>query len=284
MLNQSKTAHQAEIDAACETIDFLRFNCEYLVRIYEEQPISSPGVWNRLEYRPLEGFVFAISPFNFTAIGANLTTSPALMGNTVVWKPASTQALSAWYTLRILEEAGLPPGVINLVFGPGAELGDAALASPELAGVHFTGSTGVFHSIWKTIGGGIDRYRNYPRIVGETGGKDFIIAHPSADAEAVATAIVRGSFEYQGQKCSASSRLYIPSNLWAEVSEQLERDVSSIAMGDVRDFSNFMGAVIDGSSYKTQADAIAEAKSAGAEIVAGGETRRQRGLVRPSRR
>ena len=272
MLNQSKTAHQAEIDAACETIDFLRFNCEYLVRIYEEQPISSPGVWNRLEYRPLEGFVFAISPFNFTAIGANLTTSPALMGNTVVWKPASTQALSAWYTMRILEEAGLPPGVINLVFGPGAELGDAALVSRELAGVHFTGSTGVFHSIWKTIGGGIDRYRNYPRIVGETGGKDFIIAHPSADAAAVATAIVRGSFEYQGQKCSASSRLYIPSNLWAEVSEQLERDVSSIAMGDVRDFSNFMGAVIDGSSYRTQADAIAEAKSAGAEIVAGGET------------
>ena len=283
MLNQSKTAHQAEIDAACETIDFLRFNCEYLVRIYEEQPISSPGVWNRLEYRPLEGFVFAISPFNFTAIGANLTTSPALMGNTVVWKPASTQALSAWYTLRILEEAGLPPGVINLVFGPGAELGDAALVSPELAGVHFTGSTGVFHSIWKTIGGGIDRYRNYPRIVGETGGKDFIIAHPSADAEAVATAIVRGSFEYQGQKCSASSRLYIPSNLWAEVSEQLERDVSSIAMGDVRDFSNFMGAVIDGSSYKTQADAIAEAKSAGAEIVAGGETDDSEGwFVRPT--
>ncbi|HEY6076553.1 MAG TPA: L-glutamate gamma-semialdehyde dehydrogenase, partial [Gaiella sp.] len=283
MLNQSKTAHQAEIDAACETIDFLRFNCEYLVRIYEEQPISSPGVWNRLEYRPLEGFVFAISPFNFTAIGANLTTSPALMGNTVVWKPASTQALSAWYTLRVLEEAGLPPGVINLVFGPGAELGDAALVSPELAGVHFTGSTGVFHSIWKTIGGGIDRYRNYPRIVGETGGKDFIIAHPSADAEAVATAIVRGSFEYQGQKCSASSRLYIPSNLWAEVSEQLERDVSSIAMGDVRDFSNFMGAVIDRSSYKTQADAIAEAKSSGAEIVAGGETDDSEGwFVRPT--
>jgi 1-pyrroline-5-carboxylate dehydrogenase len=283
MLNQSKTAHQAEIDAACETIDFLRFNCEYLVRIYEEQPISSPGVWNRLEYRPLEGFVFAISPFNFTAIGANLTTSPALMGNTVVWKPASTQALSAWYTLRILEEAGLPPGVINLVFGPGAELGGAALESPELAGVHFTGSTGVFHSIWKTIGGSIDRYRNYPRIVGETGGKDFIIAHPSADAEAVATAIVRGSFEYQGQKCSASSRLYIPSNLWAEVSERLERDVSSIAMGDVRDFSNFMGAVIDGSSYKTQADAIAEAKSAGAEIVAGGETDDSEGwFIRPT--
>jgi 1-pyrroline-5-carboxylate dehydrogenase len=283
MLNQSKTAHQAEIDAAAETIDFLRFNCEYLVRIYEEQPISSAGVWNRLEYRPLEGFVFAISPFNFTAIGANLTTSPALMGNTVVWKPASTQALSAWYTLRVLEEAGLPPGVINLVFGPGAELGDTALQSPELAGVHFTGSTGVFQSIWKTIGGGIDRYRNYPRIVGETGGKDFIVAHPSADPEAVATAIVRGSFEYQGQKCSASSRLYIPSNLWGEVSARLEKDVSSIAMGDVRDFTNFMGAVIDKSSFETQADAIEEAKKAGAEIVAGGETDDSEGwFVRPT--
>jgi 1-pyrroline-5-carboxylate dehydrogenase len=272
MLNQSKTAHQAEIDAACETIDFLRFNAEYLVRIYEEQPISSPGVWNRLEYRPLEGFVLAISPFNFTAIGANLTTSPALMGNTVIWKPASTQALSAWYVLRLLEEAGLPPGVINLVFGPGATLGDAALQSPELAGVHFTGSTGVFQSIWRTIGGGIDRYRNYPRIVGETGGKDFILAHPSADPAAVATAIVRGSFEYQGQKCSASSRLYIPSNLWPEIRADLERDVSSIGMGDVRDFSNFMGAVIDGNSFATQTAAIAEARESGAEIVAGGTT------------
>ena len=270
MLNQSKTAHQAEIDAACETIDFLRFNADYLVRIYEEQPISSPGVWNRMEYRPLEGFVFAISPFNFTAIGANLSTSPALMGNTVVWKPASTQALSAWYTLRLLEEAGLPPGVINLVFGPGSELGDAALTSPELAGVHFTGSTGVFQSIWRTIGGGIDRYRNYPRIVGETGGKDFILAHPSADPDAVATAIVRGSFEYQGQKCSASSRLYLPSNLWSEIRETLEREVPTIAMGDVRDFTNFMGAVIDRSSFETQSAAIAEAREAGAEIVAGG--------------
>jgi 1-pyrroline-5-carboxylate dehydrogenase len=270
MLNQSKTVHQAEIDAACETIDFLRFNADYLVRIYGEQPISSQGVWNRMEYRPLEGFVFAISPFNFTAIGANLTTSPALMGNTVVWKPASTQALSAWYTLRLLEEAGLPPGVINLVFGPGAELGGAALKSPELAGVHFTGSTGVFHSIWRTIGNGIDRYRNYPRIVGETGGKDFILAHPSADPGAVATAIVRGSFEYQGQKCSASSRLYLPSNLWGEIRETLERDIPTISMGDPRDFTNFMGAVIDRSSFETQAAAIAEAREAGAEIVAGG--------------
>ncbi len=271
MLNQSKTVHQAEIDAACEVIDFLRFNAEYLVRIYEEQPISSPGVWNRLEYRPLEGFVFAISPFNFTAIGANLTTSPALMGNTVVWKPASTAALSAWYTLRLLEEAGLPPGVINVVFGAGAEIGAAALESPELAGVHFTGSTGVFNHIWSTVAGAIGRYRNYPRIVGETGGKDFILAHPSADADAVATAIVRGSFEYQGQKCSASSRLYIPSNLWPEVEERLQEDVATIRMGDVRDFSNFMGAVIDDASFRTQTEAIAEARKAGAEIVAGGE-------------
>jgi 1-pyrroline-5-carboxylate dehydrogenase len=272
MLNQSKTAYQAEIDAACETIDFLRFNAEYLVRIYAEQPVSSRGVWNRMEYRALEGFVLAVSPFNFTAIGANLTTSPALMGNAVVWKPASTQALSAWITMRIFEEAGLPPGVINLVFGPGAEMGAAALASPELAGVHFTGSTGVFHSIWRTIGNDIDRYRNYPRIVGETGGKDFILAHPSADPQSVAAAIVRGSFEYQGQKCSASSRLYLPSNLWGEVRETLEREVGSIAMGDVSDFTNFMGAVIDESSFNTQRDAIAEAKAAGAEVVVGGGT------------
>jgi 1-pyrroline-5-carboxylate dehydrogenase len=270
MLNQSKTAFQAEIDAACESIDFLRFNADYLVRIYEEQPISSPGVWNRMEYRPLEGFVLAISPFNFTAIGANLSTSPALMGNTVVWKPASTQALSAWYTMRVLEEAGLPPGVINLVFGSGAEVGPAALQSPELAGVHFTGSTAVFHDIWGTIGGGIQRYRNYPRIVGETGGKDFIVAHPSADPAAVAAAIIRGSFEYQGQKCSACSRTYIPSNLWGEVQEILQREVGTIRMGDVRDFTNFMGAVIDGSSFRTQQEAIGEARASGAEIVTGG--------------
>ncbi len=270
MLNQSKTAHQAEIDAACEVCDFFRFNAEYLTRIYAEQPISSPGVWNRMEYRPLEGFVLAISPFNFTAIGANLTTSPALMGNTVVWKPASTAALSAWYTMRLLEEAGLPPGVINLVFGSGAEIGDAALASPELAGVHFTGSTAVFHSIWRTVGSTIAAYRNYPRIVGETGGKDFILAHPSADPDAVSAAVVRGSFEYQGQKCSAASRLYIPSNLWPALHERLARDVATIGMGDVSDFTNFMGAVIDAKSFATQREAIAEARAAGAEIVAGG--------------
>ena len=272
MLNQSKTAFQAEIDAACETIDFLRYNAEYLVRIYEEQPVSSQGVWNRMEYRALEGFVLAISPFNFTAIGANLTSSPALMGNTVVWKPASTQALSAWITMRIFEEAGLPPGVINLVFGPGAEMGAAALASPELAGVHFTGSTAVFQSIWRTIGNDIDRYRGYPRIVGETGGKNFVVAHPSANPAEVAAAIVRGSFEYQGQKCSASSRLYIPSNLWADVRETLETEVATITVGDVSDFTNFMGAVIDETSFNTQRDAIAEARAAGAEIVVGGGT------------
>jgi 1-pyrroline-5-carboxylate dehydrogenase len=272
MLNQSKTAFQAEIDAACETIDFLRFNAEYLVRIFEDQPVSSPGVWNRMEYRPLEGFVLAISPFNFTAIGANLSTSPALMGNTVVWKPASTQALSAWITMCVLEEAGLPPGVINLVFGSGSEIGPAALSSPELAGVHFTGSTAVFHSIWRTIGNDIQRYRNYPRIVGETGGKDFIVAHPSADPAAVSAAIIRGSFEYQGQKCSAASRLYIPSNLWPAVRDRLSSEVGDIAMGDVSDFTNFMGAVIDGASFQVQQDAITEARESGAEIVAGGGT------------
>jgi 1-pyrroline-5-carboxylate dehydrogenase len=270
MLNQSKTAHQAEIDAAAELIDFWRFNVEFMVRIYEEQPISSPGVWNRMEYRPLEGFVFAVSPFNFTAIGGNLSGSPALMGNTVVWKPASTAALSAHYVLRVLHEAGLPPGVINLVFGSGAEIGDAALASPELAGIHFTGSTPVFQGMWKTVGSSIASYRNYPRIVGETGGKDFIVAHPSADVEEVATAIVRGSFEYQGQKCSASSRVYAPSNMWPQLRERLAEQVSELKMGDVGDFSNFMGAVIDGGSFATQKEAIDEARSAGAEIVAGG--------------
>src|SRR5213076_3132237 len=233
MLNQSKTAHQAEIDAACEVIDFWRFNPTFMRRIYEEQPISSPGVWNRMEYRPLEGFVFAVSPFNFTAIGANLSTSPALMGNTVVWKPASTAAYSAYYTMKLLEEAGLPPGVINLVFGSGAQIGNAALASPELAGVHFTGSTGVFQDIWRTIGGSIERYRSYPRIVGETGGKDFIVAHPSADVAEVAAAIVRGSFEYQGQKCSAASRVFAPQNLWPELRDRLVEEVGAIKVGDV---------------------------------------------------
>src|ERR671923_950987 len=261
MLGQSKTAHQAEIDSACELIDFWRFNVQYMTRIYEEQPISSPGVWNRMEYRPLEGFVFAVTPFNFTAIGGNLPTSVALMGNTVVWKPASTAAYSAYFLLKLYEEAGLPPGVINLVYGSGSEIGDPALGSRDLAGVHFTGSTPVFQSMWKTIGTNIADYRNYPRIVGETGGKDFIVAHPSADPEAVATAIVRGSFEYQGQKCSAASRLFLPSNLWPEIKDRLVEDVGTIKMGDVADFQNFMGAVIDAGSFKTQKQAIEEAKA-----------------------
>jgi 1-pyrroline-5-carboxylate dehydrogenase len=272
MLNQSKTSHQAEIDAACELIDFWRFNVEFMLRVYAEQPVSSPGVWNRLEYRPLEGFVFAVSPFNFTAIGGNLSASPALMGNTVVWKPASTAALSAHYTLQILREAGLPDGVINIVYGSGATIGDAALASPELAGIHFTGSTPVFQSMWNTVGGNIATYRNYPRIVGETGGKDFILAHPSADVDAVATAVVRGSFEYQGQKCSAASRVYAPKSMWPALKERLAEQVGELRMGDVSDFSNFVGAVIDGSSFATQKEAIDEARAAAnAEIVAGGE-------------
>jgi 1-pyrroline-5-carboxylate dehydrogenase len=257
MLNQSKTAHQAEIDAACETADFWRFNVEFMRRIYEEQPISSPGVWNRMDYRPLEGFVFAVSPFNFTAIGANLSTSPALMGNTVIWKPASTAAYSAYFVMRILQEAAI---------------GDPVLASPDLAGVHFTGSTGVFQSMWKKVGQNIERFRGYPRLVGETGGKDFIVAHPTAEATALATAIVRGSFEYQGQKCSAASRVYVPESLWDGVRAQLADEVSELKMGDVTDFENFMGAVIDGDAFRTHRDAIEEAGSNSREIVAGGGT------------
>jgi 1-pyrroline-5-carboxylate dehydrogenase len=284
MLGQSKTAHQAEIDAACELIDFLRFNVEFMTRIYEEQPISSPGVWNRMEYRPLEGFVFAVTPFNFTAIAGNLPTSAALMGNTVLWKPASTAAYSAWFLMQLWEEAGLPPGVINLVYGGGARIGDPALASRDLAGVHFTGSTPVFQSMWKTIGDNIASYRNYPRIVGETGGKDFIVAHPSADVDALATAIVRGSFEYQGQKCSAASRVFAPSNLWPELRERLQEQVAGLTMGDVTDFSNFMGAVIDGKSFQTQKEAIDEAREhAETEVLVGGEVDDSDGwFVRPT--
>ncbi len=271
MLGQSKTAHQAEIDAACELTDFWRFNVEFMTRIYEEQPVSSPGIWNRMEYRPLEGFVFAVTPFNFTAIGGNLPASPALMGNTVVWKPASTAAYSAHFTMQILREAGLPDGVINLVYGAGAEIGDPALASPQLAGVHFTGSTPVFHSMWKTIGSNIADYRNYPRIVGETGGKDFIVAHRTADVDAVAAAIVRGSFEYQGQKCSAASRVYIPESMWPQLRDRLADEVGSIAMGDVGDFSNFMGAVIDGKALAGHREAIELARNANdTEILVGG--------------
>jgi 1-pyrroline-5-carboxylate dehydrogenase len=272
MLGQSKTAHQAEIDAACELVDFWRFNVKYMTRIYEEQPVSSPGIWNRLEYRPLEGFVFAVTPFNFTAIGGNLPTSVALMGNTVVWKPASTAAYSAYFLMKLYEEAGLPPGVINLVYGSGGEIGDPAIANPDLAGIHFTGSTAVFNGMWQSVAQSLDRYRNYPRIVGETGGKDFVVAHPSADVDAVATAIVRGSFEYQGQKCSAASRVFAPSNLWPELRERLVEQVRALKVGNVSDFGNFMGAVIDGGSFKTQKAAIDEANASNgkASVLVGG--------------
>ncbi|MFN2467466.1 MAG: L-glutamate gamma-semialdehyde dehydrogenase [Gaiellaceae bacterium] len=261
MLGQSKTAHQAEIDAACELVDFWRFNVAFMTRIYEEQPESPAGVWNRLEYRPLEGFVLAVTPFNFTAIAGNLPTSAALMGNTVLWKPAGTAAYSAHFLMRLYREAGLPDGVINLVHGPGRLIGELALGSQHLAGVHFTGSTPVFNSMWKTIGDNVGSYRNYPRIVGETGGKDFIVAHPTADVDAVATAIVRGSFEYQGQKCSAASRVYAPSNLWPELRERLREQVAELKVGDVSQFDNFMGAVIDESSFRTQREAIEEARA-----------------------
>jgi 1-pyrroline-5-carboxylate dehydrogenase len=279
VLGQSKTAHQAEIDAACETCDFLRFNVEFMSRLYAEQPVSSPGVWNRMEYRPLEGFVLAVSPFNFTAIGANLTSSPALMGNVVLWKPASTAMLSAYYVMRLFQEAGLPDGVINLLPGSGSAIGGVALESRDLAGIHFTGSTGVFNGMWQTVGKDVGRYRNYPRIVGETGGKDFIVAHPSADLDALTAAIVRGSFEYQGQKCSAASRVYAPSNLWPDLSEKLRQEVSSIRVGDPSDFSNFMGAVIDGASFATQREAIEEARAhAKTEVVVGGGVDDERGF------
>jgi 1-pyrroline-5-carboxylate dehydrogenase len=279
MLGQSKTAHQAEIDAACELTDFLRFNVEFMTRLYAEQPVSSPGVWNRMEYRPLEGFVLAVSPFNFTAIGGNLTSSPALMGNVVLWKPASTAMLSAYYVMRLFQEAGLPDGVINLLPGSGSAIGGAALASPDLGGIHFTGSTGVFNGMWRTVGEDVGRYRNYLRIVGETGGKDFIVAHPSADVDALTAAIVRGSFEYQGQKCSAASRVYAPSNVWPALRERLEQEVSSIRVGDVSDFSNFMGAVIDDASFATQREAIEEARAhAQTEVVVGGGVDDERGF------
>jgi len=278
MLGQSKTVHQAEIDAACELIDFWRFNVEYAHRIYQEQPLSGPGIWNQMDYRPLEGFVFAVTPFNFTSIAANLATAPALMGNTVVWKPSLTQSLSAHYTMKLLEAAGLPAGVINLVHGPGPELGEAALSHPDLGGIHFTGSTKTFDWMWGRVGANISGYKSFPRIVGETGGKDFIVAHKSASVGALATAILRGAFEYQGQKCSAASRVYVPSNLWAPLKERLSDDVPSIEMGDISDFNNFMGAVIDERAFAKHSDALQEAKSSSdVELVAGGDTDDSRG-------
>jgi 1-pyrroline-5-carboxylate dehydrogenase len=273
MLGQSKTAFQAEIDSACELIDFLRFNVHYAERIYREQPDSAPGAWNRMDHRPLEGFVYAITPFNFTAIGGNLPTAPALMGNTVVWKPAVTAALSNWNFYRLLEEAGLPPGVINFLPGDPIEVSRRLLASPDFAGIHFTGSTTVFRSLWKTIGDNLDRYRTYPRIVGETGGKDFIVAHASADADALAVAMVRGAYEYQGQKCSAASRAYVPDTLWPAVRDRVVAMIEDIRMGDVADFRNFMGAVIDRRAFTRIRDHIEEARHApGVRVVAGGGT------------
>ena len=250
MLGQSKTAHQAEIDAACESIDFWRWNVHFAERIADEQPFSPPGAWNQLDARPLEGFVYAITPFNFTSIGANLPTAPAIMGTTVIWKPATTAMLSAHYIMEILREAGLPDGVINLLPGPSAALSEVLLNDPALAGIHFTGSTGVFQSLWQTVAGNIRRYKTYPRLVGETGGKDFIIAHESADPQALAVAIVRGGYEYQGQKCSAASRIYVPEAMWkGGLRERVVGIIDELRMGDVSDFCNFMGAVIDQKSF-----------------------------------
>jgi 1-pyrroline-5-carboxylate dehydrogenase len=278
MLGQGKNVFQAEIDAACEFIDFLRFNVTFMQEIYQQQPASSPGIWNRMEYRPLEGFVFAVTPFNFTAISGNLPASAALMGNVVVWKPAYTQVYSAQVIMEVFKEAGLPDGVINLIYVDGPVAGDVVFNHKDFAGLHFTGSTGVFQQLWKTIGQNIDKYRTYPRIVGETGGKDFVIAHKSADARAVATGLVRGAFEYQGQKCSAASRAYIPTNLWPEVKKIMQEDLKSIKMGAPDDLTNFVNAVIDERSFKKITAYIDEAKNAkGVELIAGGNYDNSRG-------
>ena len=269
MLGQSKTAFQAEIDSAAELVDFWRFNPHYAQQLYAEQPLSNHTMWNQLDYRPLEGFVYAVTPFNFTSIAGNLPTAPALMGNTVVWKPASSAIPSAFALLKLLEAAGLPPGVINFVPGDAAAVSEVVLNHRDLAGVHFTGSTGVFNSMWRTIGAQIDRYRSYPRIVGETGGKDFIVAHASADVQALAVAIVRGGYEYQGQKCSAVSRVYVPRSLWNDVRDRVVGMMGAIKVGDVQDFRNFMGAVIDKKAFDSISAYLAEAKRS-ATVVAGG--------------
>ncbi|MFC5728165.1 MULTISPECIES: L-glutamate gamma-semialdehyde dehydrogenase [Nocardioides] len=272
MLGQSKTAIQAEIDSACELVDFWRFNVGYARDIYAGQPsANAPGVWNRLDHRPLEGFVYAITPFNFTAIAGNLPTAPALMGNTVVWKPSPTQQLAAHLTMRLLEEAGLPPGVINMLPGDGLAVSEVALTHPDLAGIHFTGSTPTFQHLWRTVGENIASYRTYPRIVGETGGKDFILAHPSADPEVLRVAMIRGAFEFQGQKCSAASRAYVPRSVWARMRDELVAETEALTVGDVTDLSNFMGAVIDARAFARHKAAIDRAHAApGIEVVAGG--------------
>ncbi|RME26516.1 MAG: L-glutamate gamma-semialdehyde dehydrogenase [Deltaproteobacteria bacterium] len=278
MLGQSKTVHQAEIDSACELIDFWRFNPWYAAKIYAEQPENSRAVWNYVEYRPLEGFVFAVTPFNFTSIAGNLPTSPAMMGNTVLWKPASSAVYSAWFLVQLWREAGLPDGVINFIPGPGGAVGNPVLQHPELAGVHFTGSTSTFLHMWKTIGANIDRYRSYPRIVGETGGKDFVFVHASADPEATVAALVRGAYEYQGQKCSAASRAYIPRSLWPKLRAMLIDQIKQIRMGDTADFSNFMGAVIDKPAFDKISEYIEFAgKDSKAEILCGGGRNAERG-------
>jgi 1-pyrroline-5-carboxylate dehydrogenase len=285
MLGQSKTAFQAEIDSACELIDFLRFNVHFGEFLLRAQPASSPGVWNRFDHRPLEGFVYAITPFNFTAIAGNLPSSPALMGNTVIWKPAPTQQLAAHYIMRLFEAAGLPPGVINMLTGHGATVSDVALADPDLAGIHFTGSTRVFHQLWREVGNNIDKYRSYPRLVGETGGKDFIIAHPSADVAGLATAMIRGAYEYQGQKCSAASRAYIPESIWrGGLRDDLAAKVDALTYGDVTDFSNFGGAVIDARAFTKHAAALDMIKNSPAcTVVAGGTADDSEGFfVRPT--
>lgn len=284
MLGQSKNAFQAEIDSACELIDFLRFNVYFMTEIYNDQPQSSLGVWNRMEYRPLEGFVFALTPFNFTAIAGNLPTSAAMMGNTVVWKPANSQVYAANVIMQVLKEAGLPDGVINLVYVSGPDAGDVIFNHKDFAGIHFTGSTGVFQNIWRTIGNNIHKYRSYPRIVGETGGKDFVIAHKSANPREVSTALARGAFEYQGQKCSAASRAYIPSNLWDEVKQNLVEDLKSFKMGPTEDFGNFINAVIDEKAFNSITGYIEKARQNPLnEIIAGGKYDKSKGyFVEPT--
>ena len=278
MLGQSKSAYQAEIDSACELIDFLRFNVYFMSQIYQEQPESAPGVWNRIEYRPLEGFTFALTPFNFTAIAGNLPSSMAMMGNTVVWKPANSQVYAAAMIMEVFRKAGLPDGVINLIYADGPTVGDVVFNHPDFGGLHFTGSTGVFRHMWKTIGENIHKYRSYPRIVGETGGKDFIVAHKSADAREVATGIVRGAFEYQGQKCSAASRCYIPDNLWDDVRKILVDDLKSFKMGGTEDFGNFINAVIDEKAFNTISGYIEKARDNNMnEIIAGGKYDKAKG-------
>ena len=276
MLGQSKTVFQSEIDAACEMADFFRFNAQYAQEIYAEQPVSAPGMWNQLDYRPLEGFVYAVTPFNFTAIGGNLPTAAAIMGNVVLWKPASSSMLSSYYTMKLLEAAGLPPGVINFIPGDPVAISKVALEHRDLAGVHFTGSTGVFNAMWKTIGANMGSYRSYPRIVGETGGKDFILVHPSADAQVAAVAAVRGAYEFQGQKCSAASRLYVPRSLWPAIKDSMVAMIKDIKVGDTRDFRNFMGAVIDQKAFDRISGYLADAKQ-NATIIQGGTARGETG-------